>query len=55
VGIHVAEGESHRVAKNLRSIAIAPEDIAHAVLFALDQPENVTVNDLIVSPTKQDW
>jgi len=51
----VAEGESRRVAKQLNAIAIAPDDIAKAVLFALDQPENVTVNDLIVSPTKQDW
>ena len=50
----VAEVESRRVAKELNSIAIAPEDVARAVLFALDQPENITVNDLIVSPTRQD-
>ena len=36
-------------------IAIAPDDIARAVIYALNQPENVTVNDLIISPTRQDW
>jgi NADP-dependent 3-hydroxy acid dehydrogenase YdfG len=42
-------------AQALNRIAIAPDDIARAVIYALNQPENVTVNDLIISPTRQDW
>ncbi|KSV91874.1 hypothetical protein N184_24350 [Sinorhizobium sp. GL28] len=26
-----------------------------ADVYALNQPENVTVNDLIISPTRQNW
>ena len=39
----------------LNRIAIGPDDVARAVIYALNQPENVTVNDLIISPTRQDW
>jgi NADP-dependent 3-hydroxy acid dehydrogenase YdfG len=28
---------------------------AEAALFALDQPPNVTVNDIVVHPTAQSW
>ncbi|PZT84555.1 MAG: NAD(P)-dependent oxidoreductase, partial [Gordonia sp. (in: high G+C Gram-positive bacteria)] len=30
-------------------------DVASAVVYSLNQAENVTVNDLIISPTRQDW
>lgn len=36
-------------------IAISSECVANAVIYALNQPEDVTVNDLIISPTRQDW
>lgn len=39
----------------LNKIAISPADIGKAVVYALNQPANVTVNDLIISPTQQDW
>lgn len=32
---------------------LAPEDIAKAVLFAIQQPANVTINEMIVRPTSQ--
>lgn len=32
---------------------LAPADIARAVLFAIQQPANVTINELIVRPTSQ--
>lgn len=51
----VNDPAGREAAKELNKLAIAPEDIANAVTYALDQPENVTVNDLIISPTKQDW
>lgn len=51
----VTDPEGRKAAKALNEIAIAPEDISRAVIYALNQPANVTVNDLIISPTRQDW
>ncbi|MBD8473389.1 SDR family oxidoreductase [Pseudomonas sp. CFBP 8770] len=51
----VTDPEGRKAAKSLNEIAIAPEDISRAVIYALNQPANVTVNDLIISPTRQDW
>jgi NADP-dependent 3-hydroxy acid dehydrogenase YdfG len=34
--------------------AIAPEDVARTILFALDQPPHVTITQLVVMPTKQE-
>ena len=51
----VSDPQGRKVAQELNRIAIAPDDIARAVIYALNQPENVTVNDLIISPTRQDW
>ncbi|AJY76884.1 SDR family oxidoreductase [Paenibacillus beijingensis] len=35
-------------------IALHPEAIAHSILFAISQPENTAVNEIIVRPTKQE-
>ncbi|QBR32097.1 MULTISPECIES: SDR family oxidoreductase [Pseudomonas] len=51
----VSDPEGRKAAQALNRVAIAPDDIAGAVIYALNQPENVTVNDLIISPTRQDW
>ena len=51
----VTDPAGRKAAQELNKIAIAPEDIGRAVVYALDQPANVTVNDLIISPTRQDW
>lgn len=51
----VSDPEGRKVAQELTKIAISPQDVANAVVYVLNQPRNVTVNDLIVSPTKQNW
>lgn len=51
----VSDPQGRKVAQELTKIAISPQDVANAVVYALNQPRNVTVNDLIVSPTKQNW
>ena len=51
----VSEPQGRKAAQALNRIAIGPDDVARAVIYALNQPENVTVNDLIISPTRQDW
>ncbi|MFD9444670.1 SDR family oxidoreductase [Streptomyces sp. NPDC060006] len=51
----VTDPAGRKAAQELNSIAISPEAIADAVVYALDQPADVTVNDLIISPTRQNW
>ncbi|CAI1494918.1 TPA: SDR family oxidoreductase [Yersinia enterocolitica] len=51
----VSDPEGRKVAQELTKIAISPQDVANAVVYALNQPQNVTVNDLIISPTRQNW
>lgn len=51
----VTDPAGRKAAQELNAIAITPESIADAVVYALDQPADVTVNDLIVSPTRQNW
>jgi len=51
----VSDPEGRKAAQELNKIAISSEDVANAVIYALNQPDNVTVNDLIISPTRQNW
>jgi len=51
----VSDPEGRKIAQELTKIAISPQDVANAVVYALNQPKNVTVNDLIISPTRQNW
>ncbi|MGW7753844.1 SDR family oxidoreductase [Streptomyces violaceusniger] len=51
----VTDPVGRQAAQELNEIAITPESVADAVVYALDQPADVTVNDLIISPTRQNW
>ncbi|WP_405658011.1 SDR family oxidoreductase [Streptomyces sp. NBC_01166] len=51
----VTDPAGRKAAQELNAIAISPESIADAVVYALDQPADVTVNDLVISPTRQNW
>nr|WSZ18640.1 SDR family oxidoreductase [Streptomyces canus] len=51
----VTDPAGRKAAQELNSIAISPQSVADAVVYALDQPADVTVNDLIISPTRQSW
>ncbi len=51
----VGDPQGRKVAQELNKLAISPQDVANSVVYALNQPQNVTVNDLIVSPTRQNW
>jgi len=42
------------VKEKAAKIAIAPEDIARAVAYAISQPNNVDVGDIVIRPTVQD-
>jgi NADP-dependent 3-hydroxy acid dehydrogenase YdfG len=51
----VTDPVGRQAAQELNAIAISPQAIADAVVYALDQPADVNVNDLIISPTRQNW
>lgn len=51
----VNDPEGRKAAEEMNKVAIDPSDVASAVVYSLNQAENVTVNDLIISPTRQDW
>lgn len=51
----VDNSEGKKAAQELNKIAITPEQVADAVTYALDQPNNLTINDIVIHPTKQDW
>ncbi len=42
------------IIEKMDRIAITPDAIARAVAFAIDQPDDVDVNDIVVRPTAQD-
>ena len=37
--------------EDFRKIAIGPDAIARAIAFAMEQPDDVDVNEIIVRPT----
>lgn len=43
-----------QVEEQIRKLAIAPEAIANAIAFAIDQPADVDIGDIVVRPTAQD-
>ena len=52
---HIPDEAARSAAKEkMAQIAIAPQDIANAVVYAISQPANVDVGDIIIRPSVQD-
>jgi len=51
----VTNKEGAEIAKTLNQGAISSEQVAGAVVYALNQPAEVSVSDIVIHPTKQDW
>lgn len=49
----ITHAETQGVMADYRAAAIAPEAIARAVAFAIDQPADVDVNEIVVRPARQ--
>ena len=47
----ITDPASRKRMKEFRKIAISPDAIARAILFAIEQPDDVDVSELIVRPT----
>lgn len=51
LGHDISDATSKDLLTQFRQIALTPDAIARAVLYALDQPADVDVNEVIVRPT----
>ena len=45
---------AERLRKFYKEIAIPADSLARAVAFAISQPEDVDVNEILLRPTRQD-
>jgi NADP-dependent 3-hydroxy acid dehydrogenase YdfG len=50
---HITDEQAKAGMKDLSGIAISPDSIAHAVAYAIGQPEDFDVNEILLRPTKQ--
>ena len=50
----ITHDESAKNADELYSVAIDADAIARAITFALEQPGDVDINEMIIRPTKQE-
>lgn len=51
----VQDETGRKIAGELNKQGIPPLSVADAVIYALDQPPEITINDIVVHPTRQDW
>ncbi|WP_404401015.1 SDR family oxidoreductase [Idiomarina seosinensis] len=51
---HISDKESKEMAEDLYEDAIDSDAIARAITFAIEQPAEVDVNEMIIRPTKQE-
>lgn len=52
---HITHEQSHEgINEYYENVAIAPESFARAVAFAIEQPEDVDINEILFRPTKQE-
>lgn len=51
---HISDEGTKEAMGDILDIAIKPDAIARAVAFAVEQPKDVDINEIIVRPTKQD-
>ncbi|MBY6207478.1 MULTISPECIES: SDR family oxidoreductase [Halomonas] len=51
----VNDEKGKKVAKELNEQAISPEKVADAIAYALNQPHNVAISDVVIHPVSQTW
>ena len=49
----ISDPEAKAAMRSYRAASIPPDAIARAICFAIDQPADVDVNELIIRPTRQ--
>ncbi|MDN7228296.1 SDR family oxidoreductase [Planococcus liqunii] len=51
----VTDRDVESVLENLNEVAIDVEHVAKTIAFVIDQPADVLINDVLVTPTSQKW
>lgn len=51
---HISDKAAAEMAHSLYQVAIAPDAIAEAIVYAISQPADVDINDMIIRPTAQE-
>lgn len=51
----VTDNDVKGVLDNLKEVAIDVEHVAKTIGFVVDQPADVLINDVLVTPTRQEW
>ncbi|SEP07774.1 SDR family oxidoreductase [Aquisalimonas asiatica] len=51
---HITDPDARKAANDLYAVAIDADAIARAVTYAIEQPGDVDVNEMIIRPTKQE-
>ncbi|GAB6145472.1 hypothetical protein JCM12294_29100 [Desulfocicer niacini] len=51
---HINDKETADIVQNIYQGAIDAEVVARAILYSIEQPEEVDVNEIVIRPTKQD-
>jgi NADP-dependent 3-hydroxy acid dehydrogenase YdfG len=47
----ISDTSTREAMKEFRKVALSPESIARAIAYAIEQPADVDVNEIIVRPT----
>ncbi len=47
----ISSEDARKAMEDFRRLAISPDAVARAIAFAIEQPENVDVSEIIVRPT----
>ncbi len=47
----ISDSEAREAMKEFRKVAISADAVARAILFAIEQPDDVDVSEIIVRPT----
>lgn len=50
----ISDEDIKKAAEGLYKVANSPEDIASAVRFAIEQPDSIAMNEILVRPTMQE-
>ncbi len=51
---HISHAKTAETVKGLYQGAIDADAIARAILYAVEQPEDVDINEVIIRPTQQE-
>lgn len=51
---HITDSNASQNMKELYDIAISPDAIANSIVYAIEQPEDVDINEVVVRPTRQE-